>query len=393
MSSRIRLCLALFWEMFKISLFVIGGGYSILAVADTVFSKKKKWIEEGELLENLPVFQMVPGIIAGSTAIYVGRKIAGITGAASALVGVVLPSVIVFSVVSVCYALIPLGNEVLSSAFLGLRAALTGIIGAMIVKSWRKSLVSLQSVAMMLAALYAIGFEKYNPAFVIIVMAIAGIVVKIKKQAAVNKSNSRSMFSSLWLMPLIFLKYGLISFGGGYVLVPVYINDFVGEAARFLQLNANEFADVMALTQITPGPTAVNCATFFGYRLSLAEFGSVAAALPCAIIATLCLLLPGSILLYLALESIDRFKTNKYVVGALEGIKPATIAMMLNALWAFALTSVFNKSELGLGFSNINWAGAAIAFMAAAAIGKFNVGAVAVILASTIISMALCFLM
>ena len=68
--------LRLFVEFFRISLFVIGGGYAILAVADSVFSKLK-WIREGELLDELPVFQMVPGIIATHTAVYVGRKVAG----------------------------------------------------------------------------------------------------------------------------------------------------------------------------------------------------------------------------------------------------------------------------------------------------------------------------
>ena len=58
----------LFWEMFKIALSVVGGGYAILAVADEVFSKKLKWTKEGEVIEHLPIFQMVPGIIAGNTA-------------------------------------------------------------------------------------------------------------------------------------------------------------------------------------------------------------------------------------------------------------------------------------------------------------------------------------
>ncbi len=62
---------SLFWELFKISLFVIGGGYAIIAVADDIFAKKG-WTEEGELVDKLPVFQMVPGLIATHTAVYVG---------------------------------------------------------------------------------------------------------------------------------------------------------------------------------------------------------------------------------------------------------------------------------------------------------------------------------
>ena len=88
--------LRLFWEFFKISLFVVGGGYAIIVVADEVFGRKLKWLKEGELLDHLPVFQMVPGLIAGNTAIYTGLKVAGRLGAVVALVAVALPSFLIF---------------------------------------------------------------------------------------------------------------------------------------------------------------------------------------------------------------------------------------------------------------------------------------------------------
>ena len=74
--SDVRKLWLLFWEMFKIALCVVGGGFAILAVADEVFAKKRKWTEEGEIVSHLPIFQMIPGIIAGNTAVYVGRKVA-----------------------------------------------------------------------------------------------------------------------------------------------------------------------------------------------------------------------------------------------------------------------------------------------------------------------------
>lgn len=339
----------LFWEMFKIALSVIGGGYAILAVADEVFSKKMKWTKEGEVIEHLPIFQMVPGIIAGNTALYIGRKVAGLPGAIAALTGVFLPSIIVFSIVCAGYSLIPFGNTYLDAAFLGLRAALTGIIAAMIVRGWKKSIDGAYAFILMLGALVAIGPLKVNPALVVAAAAILGVAARFIRSFS-GETKTRKFLSSFWLMPLLFLKYGLIAFGGGYVLVPVYIGDFVGKTAPFLQLTEREFADVMALTQMTPGPIAVNCATFFGYRLGLAEMGTVPGAVLGAFIATLCLLIPGAILLYIALGSLEKFKLSRVVQGILSGVKPVTIAMMLNALWAFAMMSVWSGGGNFLDF-------------------------------------------
>lgn len=373
----------LFWEMFKIALTVIGGGYAILAVADEVFSKKMKWTKEGEVIEHLPIFQMVPGIIAGNTALYIGRKVAGLSGAIAALIGVFLPSIIVFSIVCAGYSLIPFGNTYLDAAFLGLRAALTGIIAAMIVRGWKKSIDTFSAFMVMLVALVAIGPLKVNPALVVAASAILGIAVRFIRSES-GAAKTRKMFSSFWLMPLLFLKYGLIAFGGGYVLVPVYIGDFVGKTAPFLQLTEREFADVMALTQMTPGPIAVNCATFFGYRLGFAEMGTVPGAVLGAFIATLCLLIPGAILLYIALGSLEKFKSSRIVQGILSGVKPVTIAMMLNALWAFAMMSVWTGGDK---FFGIDPTGLLLAGFATVAMLKRMMGVVMLIVACAGISL------
>jgi FtsH-binding integral membrane protein len=78
----------LFWEVFRISLLVIGGGYALVSVADAVFAKRG-WTREGELVDNLPTYQMIPGILAGHNAVYVGSKVAGALGAFVALTAAV----------------------------------------------------------------------------------------------------------------------------------------------------------------------------------------------------------------------------------------------------------------------------------------------------------------
>lgn len=322
----------LFFELFRIALFVIGGGYAIIAVADQVFAKKK-WTRDGELLDELPVFQMIPGIIATHTAVYVGRKMAGWKGAVVGVVAVALPSVVIFTFVSMGYRSLPLDNPHLLSAFVGLRSALTGIVAATLVRSWlkaNKDFFYYALLAVALAALFA-----GVPIWVVLVVAMAAGLAAVFAPTG-RTPKSRRFCSIAWLPILHFLKYGILCFGGGFVLVPMYIEDFVGPSAHYLQVAEAEFSNLMALTQMTPGPIGVNGATYFGFRLG---------GVPGAILASAALLLPGSALVYLALASLDRFKTSRVVRGILRGTKPASLALMLSALWAFLKMSVFENGS------------------------------------------------
>ena len=316
----------LFWELFRISLFVIGGGYAIIAVADGVFAKKG-WTEEGELIDRLPVFQMVPGIVATHTAVYVGNKVAGGIGSLVGVAAVAIPSVVIFTFVSAGYASLPLDNQWLVSAFVGLRSALTGIIAATVVRSAKKVLDPFSAVVFGLAfAALAFGVL---PVWAVLLAAMgAGLAAEFSTRGGA----SGKFRSPAWLGTLLFLKYGLLCFGGGFVLVPMYIEDFVGAAAPYLQIPTEEFSNLMALTQMTPGPIGVNGATFFGYRLA-----GVAGALA----ASAALLLPGSILAFAAFRSLERFSASRAVRGILRGVRPASVALMTVALWSFAKMSVF----------------------------------------------------
>ena len=285
----------LFWDMFRISLFVVGGGYAIMAVADEHFSRKRGWIGEGELIGHLPVFQMVPGIMAGHSAVYIGRKVGGFAGSAVALLAVSLPSMAIFTAVSMGYDNLPVDNAYLGAVFKGLRASLAGIIAAMTLKLW------------------------------------AGMARDVKEWAGKRRSDI--------LAALVFLKYGLVAFGGGYVLVPLYIHDFVGPSAARLQLPPEEFANLMALTQATPGPIGLNAATFFGYRL----FGTCG-----ALATTACLLLPGFLILTALLILLERHGKNKFVKRAMAIIKPFTAVMMASAAWSFLKTAALDGGALDL---------------------------------------------
>lgn len=369
-----KLC-RLFWEMFRIALCVVGGGFAIIAVADEVFSKKLKWIEEGELVDQIPLFQMMPGIMAGHAAVYIGRKVAGWAGSLVALAAVALPSVLVFSAVSMGYDAIPLDNRWLLAVFGGLRAALTGVIFAMVVRSWRKSMTGWCAYAGFAASFGALWIPGVSVVWIILAAILLGVAA-----AGLPRRTGTVCRSCGWLAPLVFLKYGAVAFGGGYVLVPMYLQDFVGPDAPFLQIPPEEFANLMALTQMTPGPIGINAATFFGYRM----FG-----IGGSLVTTLCLLVPGFFVLSLALMSLERFRENRYVRSVMRCVKPVTVAMMVSALWSFAGMSLWTASADGVAFHPFAWV---LTALTAVLMLLRKVGVVALIFLSALASVVFEFL-
>ena len=127
---------------------------------------------------------------------------------------------------------------------------------------------------------------------------------------------------------LSYLKIGFFGFGGGYAMLSLIHSEVV---VRNGWITNSEFTDIVAISQMTPGPIGVNGATFFGYRL---------AGVPGAVAASALLLLPGSLLMYAALRSLEKFSEVRFVKGVLCGARPASVALMLSALLVFASQSV-----------------------------------------------------
>lgn len=379
-AARWRTLGRLFFEMCFVSTFVLGGGYVILSVADERFSRRFPCVRRGELFEMLPLFQMVPGIIGVHTAIFLGSRIAGLPGALVALAAVALPSVLVFTAVSLAYAVLPVGHPLLQASFLGLRAALTGLLCEIALRTAKTSAKGAFGIVAFAVSLAAMTVCAVPPGRLIVSFMAFGVAfLAVRERLSPSPGASRT-FGTLWAIPLLFMGYGLIAFGGGFVLIPVYFRDFVGAAAPYLNLDPADFANVMALTEMTPGPVAVNCATFFGYRMG---------HLPGALAATVSLLLPGSAILLLALRSIERFRSSLVVRGVFLGVRPVALAMIASAAWSFAGISVWHSSAEGLCFSPT---GAVLAAATLFASLTRRLGAVTLILLCAFAALAVGFL-
>lgn len=116
-----------------------------------------------------------------------------------------------------------------------------------------------------------------------------------------------------------FFQIGLFSIGGGYAAMPLIENQVV---RLHPWLSMRQFADIMAIAEMTPGPIAVNAATFVGIRV---------AGLPGAVISTLGCVLPSCVIVLFLAFIYFRFRKLSLIQGILSGLRPAVIAMIASA--------------------------------------------------------------
>ena len=128
---------------------------------------------------------------------------------------------------------------------------------------------------------------------------------------------------------LVFVKFGCVSFGGGFVLVPLLIAEMV-EKRQVITMEV--FGNLVSIAQVTPGPIGINSATYIGYLQK---------GVPGALLASLGLVFPSLILGPLAFYSIARWKDSLLVSGMLKGVRPASLALIFFALFLFMGMSVF----------------------------------------------------
>jgi len=140
---------------------------------------------------------------------------------------------------------------------------------------------------------------------------------------------------SLGALSGVFLRAGALTFGGGFVMIPLLEAELVRGHGW---LTSHAFADAMALGQITPGPVVIT-ATFVGYRI---------AGLSGALFATVSVFLPAFLMMLLVGASVERFRRNRVVQAFLHGIQPAVVGLMFAAAWVLLRHGAASWTGVGL---------------------------------------------
>lgn len=137
-----------------------------------------------------------------------------------------------------------------------------------------------------------------------------------------------------------YLKIGIFGFGGGYAMLSMIQFEIV---EHYGWMTFEEFADMVALSQMTPGPVSINIATYIGYTVG-GIWGSL--------VATAAIVLPSLLMLYLVLRFLFKHKENYIVKTTLSSMKPVIAGLIFVA--ALQLMNANNFIDFGLHQNNIS---------------------------------------
>ena len=150
-----------------------------------------------------------------------------------------------------------------------------------------------------------------------------------ENDAAERILNVKKYVALFWTM----LKIGLFTFGGGYAMIALIESELVSKKEW---LERNEFLDLIAVAESTPGPIAINAATYIGYR-RLGFWG--------ALTATVAICIPSFVILYVISLFFDAFLSFTLIANAFRGIQVCVIWLILSAgikMWKQLKKTVFN---------------------------------------------------
>jgi chromate transporter len=142
-----------------------------------------------------------------------------------------------------------------------------------------------------------------------------------------------------WELLISFFRIGLFSFGGGYAMLSL----IQSEIERHGWMTASQFVDIIAIAEMTPGPVAVNTATFVGYRMAGLAGGAVA---------TMGLALPSMIIILILSGLYIRFQKKPLARSLFAGVRPAVTGLIVAAGVFVARAALLREDGMG-GFREV----------------------------------------
>ena len=333
--SKIR---ELFGTFFKIGAFTFGGGYAMVALLEHEFVEEKRWLTREEFLDMVAIAESTPGPVAVNSATYIGYKLAGVAGAAASTLAVCLPSFGVIYLISLFFDRF-LQLTVVANAFKGIQACVIYLIlsaGVKMLKNLQRTPFNTAVVAVVLAAMVGCSVLAVKFSSICCILFCGAARGADLRGRADEKERRHKMI----LLQLFwnFLVIGAVSFGGGYGMISLVRETVLGHG----WLTESEFLSFIAVSESTPGPLAVNMATFIG---------ASQAGLAGSFAATVGVVLPSFVIILLIAAALHSLMKYAGVNAFLAGVRPCVVAMILATACTMGLSTLGGFTTVSGGFA------------------------------------------
>jgi chromate transporter len=304
----------------------IGGPVAQITMMFNHMVEKRQWLTKDRFVKIMAFCHMLPGPEALQLAIYVGYLKRKLWGGILAGLTFILPGAVVMIVLSWLYVKYGKLPEV-NNALYVLKPAVLGIIAAGIIKLGRASIRNFFLAVLLVGAFAGMRFAGINFLLILLIAGVLNLIVDqhwmvLKKTSStlpamiggigllVPFSDSR-LFQVAWL----FLKTGLLSFGGAYASL-VFVQR--GAVAQYHWLTDGQLLDGVALSVATPGPFML-FTTFVGY---------IASGVIGAVVATFFVFLPSFIFVIVGVHYVEKVRENRKIQAFLAGVSAAVVGVI-----------------------------------------------------------------
>jgi chromate transporter len=317
-------------EVFLYFLFLgfvnIGGPVAQITMMFNHMVEKRQWLTKDRFVKIMAFCHVLPGPEALQVAIYVGYLKDRLWGGILAGLTFIVPGAAVMIVLSWLYVKYGQLPQVLNALYV-LKPAVLGIIAAGIIKLGQAAIRSLFLAALLVGAFVGMRFAGIN---FLLILLIAGLLNLFFDQGAPLLKKTSPTLSSLiggagFVLPFadsrvvqvawLFLKTGLLSFGGAYASL-VFVQQ--GAVANHHWLTDSQLLDGVALSVATPGP----------FMLFTSFVGYVACGVSGAIVATFFVFLPSFVFVIAGVHYVEQVRDNKFIQAFLAGVSAAVVGVI-----------------------------------------------------------------
>jgi chromate transporter len=317
-------------EVFLYFLFLgfvnVGGPVAQITMMFNHMVEKRRWLSKDRFVKIMAFCHMLPGPEALQLAIYVGYLKRKVWGGILAGLTFILPGAAVMIILSWLYVKYGQLPQVTNALYV-LKPAVLGIIAAGIIKLGRAAIRNFLLAALLVGAFVGMRFAGINFLLILLIAGVLNLIVdqgwpRIKKAAprtaaaipwivlAIPFADSR-LVQVAWL----FLKTGLLSFGGAYASL-VFVQR--GAVAQYHWLSDGQLLDGVALSVATPGPFML-FTTFVGY---------IASGVAGAIVATFFVFLPSFFFVIAGVHYVEKVRENRKIQAFLAGVSAAVVGVI-----------------------------------------------------------------